>query len=200
MKGKSAHPEKGDKKEGRERERERERGLIYSLRARLENVYPRGCRGAKAARMPLQPAYREMDLIALIIFNGRRYGEKVHVENVERSTESRGDFARIAINCTASGSLASIVYRIATEPLLNPIRRNLRSFSAYVLYYVSKGKEFPYQISPGVRWMYGRVDITNISARSSVAYGATYLLLSVIDWGRNWVELGRNVFLVRIQN
>lgn len=60
--------------------RERER-VIYSLRARLENVYPRGCRGVNAI------TFREMDLIALIIFNGRwEWKEKVHVENVERST------------------------------------------------------------------------------------------------------------------
>lgn len=109
--------------------RERER-VIYSLRARLENVYPRGCRGVNAI------TFREMDLIALIIFNGRwEWKEKVHVENVERSTGiieeggGRRDFARIGINCTAS---ASIVYRIATEPLLNRsvIRdRSLPTFS-----------------------------------------------------------------------
>lgn len=167
--------------------RERER-VIYSLRARLENVYPRGCRGVNAI------TFREMDLIALIIFNGRwEWKEKVHVENVERSTGiieeggGRRDFARIGINCTAS---ASIVYRIATEPLLNP-----RSFAAYVLYYVSKGKECPYQISPGVRWMHGRVDneyiYIYISARSSVerimAQPASYLSSIRVGIGWNWV-------------
>lgn len=76
----------------------------------------------RKGRMPLRAAFREMDLIALIIFNGRRNGEKVHVENVERSTESRGGFRKNRDKLHSFGELASIVYRIATEPLLNPIR------------------------------------------------------------------------------
>lgn len=133
--------------------RERER-VIYSLRARLENVYPRGCRGVNAI------TFREMDLIALIIFNGRwEWKEKVHVENVERSTgiiekgggggfrKNRDKLHSFGIDCLSNR------YRTVAQSFGNP-----RSFAAYVLYYVSKGKECPYQISPGVRWMHGRVD------------------------------------------
>lgn len=76
----------------------------------------------RKGRMPLRAAFREMDLIALIIFNGQRNGEKVRVENVERSTESRGGFRKNRDKLHSFGELASIVYRIATEPLLNPIR------------------------------------------------------------------------------
>lgn len=174
--------------------RERER-VIYSLRARLENVYPRGCRGVNAI------TFREMDLIALIIFNGRwEWKEKVHVENVERSTgiieegggggfrKNRDKLHSFGIDCLSNR------YRTVAQSFGNP-----RSFAAYVLYYVSKGKECPYQISPGVRWMHGRVDneyiyicIREIECRAY--YGATRFL-SVIDSGRNWVELGRDLFL-----
>lgn len=54
------------------------------------------------------------------------------MENVERSIDRigwRGDFATAAINCQTCGECVPppIVYRIATEPLLNPTC-NLRSF------------------------------------------------------------------------
>lgn len=176
--------------------RERER-VIYSLRARLENVYPRGCRGVNAI------TFREMDLIALIIFNGRwEWKEKVHVENVERSTGiieeggGRRDFARIGINCTAS---ASIVYRIATEPLLNRsvIRdRSLPTFS--IMSPRGKNARIKFHLACGgctegwITNIYIYICIREIECRAY--YGATRFL-SVIDSGRNWVELGRDLFL-----
>lgn len=85
--------------------------------------------------------------------------EKVHVENVERSTgiieegggggfrKNRDKLHSFGIDCLSNR------YRTVAQSF-----GNLRSFAAYVLYYVSKGKECPYQISPGVRWMHGRVD------------------------------------------
>lgn len=96
-----------------------------------------------------------------------------------------GGFARTAINCTASGSW----HRLFIESLPNRCSiqsvRNPRSLSAYVLYYVSKRKERPYQISPGVRWMHGRVDneyIREIECRTWRNY-ASYLSSIGVELG-----------------
>lgn len=124
--------------------------------------------------------------------------EKKCAWKMSNDRQSRGGgFARTAINCTASGSW----HRLFIESLPNRCSiqsvRNPRSLSAYVLYYVSKGKERPYQISPGVRWMHGRVDneyIREIECRTWRNY-ASYL--SSIGVGIGW---NRVVFLVWIQN
>lgn len=122
--------------------------------------------------------------------------EKVHVENVERSTgiieegggRREGDFARIGINCTAS---ASIVYRIATEPLLNRsvIRdRSLPTFS--IMSPRGKNARIKFHLACG-GCTEGWITNIYISARSSVerimAQPASYLSSIRVGIGWNWV-------------
>lgn len=91
--------------------------MIYPLRAPGKWLALYGCRGAKAARMPLSPRRFPRDgFNCSIIFRG---GEG-NVHGKCRTNRRGRAFRKCAINSEAQRGSPSIVYRIATELLYNP--------------------------------------------------------------------------------